>query len=107
MVERATPAMSRTTPSHLRQDRLFIASMRSSLAILLRRYEPAHDLFNHVAHAVIGRTLHDDERELWKDLVEMFDKRNDMAHRADEPTVERARELVWAGRRVFAWLNNE
>ena len=90
LIERAAPDASALLDVLLRRPRVF--------------QEPADQLFDHVARAVIGRSLREDDPDLWKELVSIFQVRNEMAHRGSEPTVGRAGELVWAGRRVFDWL---
>ena len=47
--------------------------------------QPASDLFDHIAKAVLGRSLRKDDLELWNQIEQMFRLRNQMAHRANEP----------------------
>jgi len=83
---------------------------RPLLDTLLRRprifQEPAIELFGHVAKVVVGKSLHEDNRDLWKSLTELFVLRNNMAHRADRPTAEKARELTVAATQAIEWLDD-
>jgi hypothetical protein len=82
---------------------------RSLLDTLLRKprifQEPAVELFGDVAKAVLGKSLKDDDRNLWKDIVNLFELRNRMAHVADRPSLERVKELTVAARRAMDWLD--
>jgi hypothetical protein len=68
--------------------------------------EPAAELFGHVAKAVIGKSLQEENKDLWKNLTEIFQLRNKMAHMADRPPVGRVRELVVAATQAIAWLDD-
>lgn len=68
--------------------------------------EPALELFGEVARAVLGRSLRDDDRALWKKIDELFQARNKMAHVADRPSLEKARELVIAANQAMKWLDS-
>lgn len=65
---------------------------------------PAIDLFHHVAKAVLGRSLKDDDQALWKQVVRLFELRNEMAHEANEPSRSDVGPLVAASYGVFEWL---
>lgn len=66
---------------------------------------PASDLFDHIATAVLGRSLREDDKELWKQLGEIFELRNLMAHRGNEPVRSQVGPLVQAGYKIFEWLS--
>jgi hypothetical protein len=69
--------------------------------------QPAHDLFDNVADAVLGKSLRRDDDALWKQVVKTFELRNKMAHRGSEPTRSQAGPLVAAGYKVFEWLRSD
>jgi hypothetical protein len=83
--------------------------VRPLLETLLHRprifQEPAAELYGHVAKSVIGRSLHDDNITLWKQITELFQLRNKMAHMANIPSVEKAKDLVIAAAKAVEWLN--
>jgi len=66
--------------------------------------EPAKDLFDHIANAVLGRSLRADDGALWKQIVKVFELRNRMAHRGTEPARSEVGPLIVAGYKVFDWL---
>jgi hypothetical protein len=66
---------------------------------------PASDLFDHIATAVLGRSLREDHKELGKQVLEIFELRNLMAHRGNEPVGSQVGPLVQAGYKVFDWLS--
>ncbi len=82
--------------------------MEPLLTVLLDKprvfQHPASDLFNHIAQAVLGRSLRIDDNMLWKQVVEVFELRNQMAHSGREPTRSQAGPLVDVGYGVFDWL---
>jgi hypothetical protein len=67
--------------------------------------QPAFELFDKVAKASVGRSLRDDDKELFKAIIRLFEVRNSIAHRADAPSAEAAAELVRAAMRAFEWLD--
>ena len=79
------------------------------IEVFLRRprifQEPAVELFGEVAMAVLGRSLKEEDRELWKLVVQLFETRNRMAHVADRPENEVAVKLVVAADRAIEWLS--
>lgn len=85
------------------------SATRPLLDTLLRKprifQEPALELFGDVAKAVFGRSLRDDDRALWKKIDELFQARNKMAHVADGPPPQKARELVFAAGQAMKWLD--
>jgi hypothetical protein len=66
---------------------------------------PASDLFDHLATTVLGRSLREEDKELWKQVIEIFELRNLMAHRGREPSRSQVGPLVQAGYKVFEWLS--
>jgi hypothetical protein len=65
----------------------------------------ADGLFNKVMMAAQGRSLRDDDRELFKRISRLFEVRNRVAHRGEWPATDEARELVRSARRAFEWLD--
>jgi hypothetical protein len=53
---------------------------------------------------VLGRSLKDEDNALWKQVVRLFELRNEMAHEANEPSRSDVGPLVAASYRVFEWL---
>jgi hypothetical protein len=86
------------------------AMTKPLLDVFLRRarifQEPALQLFGEVARAVLGRSLRDDNQKLWKQLDQLFQARNKMAHVADRPSLDTARELVFAAKQAIEWLDS-
>jgi hypothetical protein len=82
---------------------------RPLLDTLLRRprifQEPAVELFGEVAKVILGTSLKEENRDLWKDLVNLFELRNKMAHVADRPSIDRVKELTVAARQAMDWLD--
>jgi hypothetical protein len=85
------------------------SAVRPLLDTLLRKprifQEPAAELFGHVAKVVIGKSLQEDNRTLWKSITELFETRSKMAHVADRPSAEKAKELTIAARQAIEWLD--
>jgi hypothetical protein len=54
---------------------------------------------------LLGKSLKDDDHELWKQLDSLFYLRNQMAHVADEPSLGRVKDMVVAARRAIEWLD--
>jgi hypothetical protein len=88
-----------------------VGTAQPLLEVFLRKprifQEPAVELFGEVAKAVIGKSLKDkdDDRDLWRTLVRLFEVRNRMAHVADGPSIEEARRLIRAARQAIEWLD--
>jgi hypothetical protein len=87
------------------------SATRPLLDTLLRKprifQEPTLELFGEVASAVLGRSLRDDDRPLWKKIDELFQARNKMAHVANRPSLEKARELIIAANQAMKWLDSD
>jgi hypothetical protein len=92
LLERAESATKPLLDTLLRKPRIF--------------QEPALELFGEVARAVLGKSLRDDDRALWKKIDELFQARNKMAHVADRPSLEKARELVIAANQAMKWVDS-
>jgi hypothetical protein len=92
LLERASPATKPLLDTLLRKPRIF--------------QEPALELFGEVSKAVLGKSLREDDRPLWKKIDELFQARNKMAHVADRPPLEKARELVFAANDAMEWLDS-
>lgn len=92
LLERASPATKPLLDTLLRKPRIF--------------QEPALELFGEVSKAVLGKSLREEDRPLWKKVDELFQARNKMAHVADRPPLEKARELVFAANEAMEWLDS-
>lgn len=55
--------------------------------------------------AAIGRSLHEDEPGLFDAVVELFNRRNRIAHYGERPTVSQARDAVGAAVQLSTWLD--
>ena len=56
--------------------------------------------------AAVGRSLHEDDPELFARVERLFTRRNRVAHRGEEPTLQQAREAVSAARGLARWLDD-
>jgi hypothetical protein len=56
--------------------------------------------------AAVGRSLHEDDSELFEKVKRLFTHRNNVAHRGEPPNLEEARTDVVAAVDLFAWLNS-
>jgi hypothetical protein len=56
--------------------------------------------------AAIGRSLYEDDPDLFAEVERLFKRRNDIAHRGLAPTLAEARESVGAAVRLSAWLDS-
>lgn len=71
----------------------------------------APGLFDKAMKAAVGRSLREDDRELFKAIADnsqgdaLFQKRNAIAHSGALVTREVALKNVQAARKVFAWLD--
>jgi hypothetical protein len=92
LLECASPATRPLLDTLLRKPRIF--------------QEPALELFGEVSKAVLGKSLREDDRPLWKKMDELFQARNKMAHVADRPPLDKARELVFAASDAMEWLES-
>jgi hypothetical protein len=61
--------------------------------------------FDKVMRATTGRSLRDEDRELFSAVERLFTLRNSLAHRGEEPSREDAQEAVRAAARAIRWLN--
>jgi hypothetical protein len=55
--------------------------------------------------AAVGRSLHEDDPQLFKDVGNLFKLRNGVAHKGDIPTLEDARKAVSTARALSNWLD--
>ena len=62
-------------------------------------------LLRATAAAVVGRSLFEDDRELWKQVDKLFTLRNRVAHRGHTPSEDEARKAVEAAVALFSWLS--
>jgi hypothetical protein len=62
-------------------------------------------LFGQPMLAVAGRSLHQDDRELWKAVQKLFETRNRVAHSGHVPSQEEADESLDAALKAFRWLD--
>jgi hypothetical protein len=65
----------------------------------------ARALFHEVSKAVIGHSLRDDDRPLYKRVVRLYEVRNDLAHRGVTPTIDVAEDCVRAAVQAARWLD--
>ncbi|MFN0105557.1 MAG: hypothetical protein ACKV2U_26155 [Bryobacteraceae bacterium] len=65
----------------------------------------AQALYDKVTKAAFGRSLKDENRILFKEIGELFELRNKIAHKGEKPDQAESKRLVRAGRRAFAWLD--
>ena len=56
--------------------------------------------------AAVGRSLHEDDPDLFAAVRALFTRRNDIAHRGVAPSPAEARQSVGAAVRLSAWLDN-
>ena len=55
--------------------------------------------------AALGRSLKADDREMYRSICKLFEIRNGIAHRGEEPERNEARRVLLAARQVFRWLD--
>jgi hypothetical protein len=56
--------------------------------------------------AAVGRSLHEDDPELFRAIKKLFTHRNHVAHRGEPPSLEEARTDIQAAVRLFSWLDS-
>lgn len=62
-------------------------------------------LFDKPLKIVGGRSLKDeDDKSLWKGVIDLFERRNALAHRGKIPTQAQALACLSTSRKVFGWL---
>jgi hypothetical protein len=64
----------------------------------------AASLFHLGARATVGRSLKDEQPNLYKRIVRLFELRNGIAHREEFPDELEAGDVVRAARAAFDWL---
>jgi len=71
-----------------------------------RDFSPsAANLFHTTAKIVLGASLHEVDKALFKDLTQLVNDRNNLVHRRDkEISVERCLQGVRAAKKAIAWL---
>ncbi|MBC3843400.1 hypothetical protein GXW82_33790 [Streptacidiphilus sp. 4-A2] len=62
-------------------------------------------LYDKGIRAVAGKSMKDDERELYKLVVKLFEDRNVIAHRGESPPMDVVRNHVQTAELAFAWIN--
>ncbi|WP_260859996.1 helix-turn-helix domain-containing protein [Streptomyces cupreus] len=75
-----------------------------SLRSLQDTHGSAVALYGPIAHTVIGRSLENDDPDLWSNLVSLFTARNRMAHKLKTPAHPDAARLVVTAMRSMDWL---
>lgn len=65
----------------------------------------ASALVNKPLDIVAGASLKDADKELYKRIIKLFERRNAFAHKGKTPTEAEARDGVQASRLLFAWLD--
>jgi hypothetical protein len=69
--------------------------------------QAAHELFDSLCKAVLGRSLKDDNRPLFKRLRSLFELRNRVAHRGEAPPgADETKDLVRTATEVFKWVDD-
>lgn len=63
-------------------------------------------LFHGVMRAAVGRSLHQENADLFNEVNALFEARNRLAHRGELPTEEVARRAVAAAVGAFEWLDS-
>jgi hypothetical protein len=66
----------------------------------------AADLFNGVSRQVVGRSLQEDDRDLWRGVEDLFRARNKIAHRADLLDNSTALRHIRAAMAATEWLGS-
>jgi hypothetical protein len=66
----------------------------------------ADGLFNKLIFATLGRSLRQDDRQLFRDIEALYTARNRIAHRGLMPDEAEAGRVVRAARRSFTWLDS-
>jgi hypothetical protein len=56
--------------------------------------------------AAVGRSLHEDDPDLFKAVKKLFSDRNNIAHRGEPPTLDEARDDLVAAVELSAWLDS-
>lgn len=56
--------------------------------------------------AAIGRSLHEEQPDLFKGVEKLFKTRNDVAHRGEAPSLQLAQEAVDTAIRLGVWLDS-
>lgn len=74
---------------------------------LFLQTNPVHKHFDVTAAAVVGRSLRQEDRELYDAVERMFETRNKIAHgKPEQPGEEAMREAVKTTEAVFEWLRS-
>ena len=60
-------------------------------------------LFDKAMAAAIGRSLKAHDNQMYKDVGRLFEVRNRIAHRGEQPEQSEARRVVLAAKQVFRW----
>lgn len=84
--------------------------LQSALQLIVPKKSPLkHDalsLFSSIAEAFLGRSLKAERPALWKEIREIFKRRNDFAHQAKLVSHSEAERAVTCIRRVALWADN-
>ncbi len=65
----------------------------------------AAGLFDQALKAVAGHSLRDSDRELWKRITKLYERRNAIAHRGERLNRQEAGDSVAAAKAAFDWLD--
>lgn len=79
---------------------------RSLVTIIVSSRRAVAQLTHKAMKAAVGRSLHEDDSELFSAVDTLFHIRNKLAHDAQRPTVDEANEAVATAGRLFAWLDS-
>ncbi|RAG81553.1 hypothetical protein DN069_32380 [Streptacidiphilus pinicola] len=67
--------------------------------------QAAFALFDHGIKAVTGRSLREENKELFKEVSRLFTVRNGIAHGGEGPFMNEVRRHVATAGQVFAWCD--
>ena len=71
-----------------------------------RRVPAASGLFDTVPKTAIGRSLREEDQELFQQIDRLFRVRNRVVHTGEWPSVGEGQELVRAATQAFSWLDS-
>jgi hypothetical protein len=78
--------------------------------IILKSFREVEVAIGELPHktmkAAVGRSLHEDDGELFTAVKRLFTHRNNVAHRGEPPTLKEAQADVQAAVQLFSWLDS-
>ena len=85
------------------------ASREELVEVILKNYREIDIAIGQLPHkvmkAAVGRSLQEDDSELFGRVQALFQLRNEVAHWGIEPTKEKARDAVLAANALAMWLD--